>query len=87
MVLGSYKRNKWLKSASGLKSFITNQNPKPRGRERGERHTRLVTYSSEEEEPLERSKKTMASAAVGCETARARKASEEAAIAWEGRKE
>jgi hypothetical protein len=37
MVLGSYKRNKWLKSAAGLKSFITNQNPKPRGvRERRE---------------------------------------------------
>jgi hypothetical protein len=34
MVLGSYKRNKWLKSAAGLKSFIANQNPKPRGGER-----------------------------------------------------
>ena len=43
-------------------------------REREERHTRVVKESTSEEEPLERSlKKTMATPAVGCETARARK--------------
>ena len=43
-------------------------------REREERDTRVVKESSEEEEPLERPlKKIMATPAVGCEPARARK--------------
>ena len=72
MVLGSYKRKKSLKSSAGLKSFIPTHSP--REREREETHTRVVKESSPEEEPLEMSlKKTMATLAVGCETARARK--------------
>ena len=42
--------------------------------EREDRRTRVVKESSPEEEPMERSlRKTMATPAVGCETARARK--------------
>ena len=88
MVVGSYKRNKWLKSATELKSFIINQNPKPRGaRERREAYPAgdiVVIGGGTAGEVIEEDHGVRGGRMRGGES---EEESEEAAIAYEGRNE